>query len=97
VFITFALLLTSLPSNLVSPRLHIRSVTFGVGFLENLARLLLAAGCLLMMRAQGGLLRSDCPFDVSVGPNYPPGFSGVNPGRLVIRQVPILYHFGQAY
>ena len=96
-FITIELLLTSLPSNLVSPRLHIRSITFGVGFLENLPRLLLAAGCLLRMRAQGRLLRSDCPFDVSVGPNYPPGFAGVNPGRLVIRQVLILYRFGQAY
>ena len=95
-FITCVLLLASLPSNLVSPRLHIRSITFGIGFLENLAQLLLAAGCLLRMRAQGRLLRSDCPFGVSVGPNYPPGFEGVNPGRLVIRQAPILYHFGQA-
>ena len=80
----------------MSPRLHIRSITFGIGFLENLAHLLLAAGCLLMMRAQGRLLRSDYPFDVSVGSNYPPGFAGVNPGRLVIRQAPILYRFGQA-
>jgi hypothetical protein len=85
----------------VSPRLHIRDITPSIGFLENLSGPLLAVGYLLsvlglMLRAQGGLLRSDCSFVVPLGPNYPPGLAGVNPGRLVIRQVPILYHFGQA-
>jgi len=98
VFITYALLLVSLPSRPPSSRQLIRDITPGIGFSRNLSCPLLAAGYLLShLRAQGELLRSDCSFSVSVGSNYPPGFAGVNPGRLVIRQAPILYHFGQAH
>ena len=102
VFITYALLLVSLSSRLPSSRQHIRGITLGISFSRNLFLPLLTAWLpaqwpgVQVLRAQGGLLRSDCSFDVSVGSNYPPGFAGVNPGRLVIRQAPILYRFGQA-
>jgi hypothetical protein len=79
VFITFALLLASLPSKLPSSRQHIPGITLGLSFSRNLSLPLHAAGYLLShLRAQGGLLRSDCSFVMSVWPDYPPGLVGVN-------------------
>jgi hypothetical protein len=79
VFITCTLLLTPLPSYHASSRQHIRDITLGIGFSRNLSLPLHAAGYLLShLRAHGGLLRSDCSFVVSLGPDYPPGLVGVN-------------------
>jgi hypothetical protein len=58
VFITYLLLLAPLPSNHTSTRQHIRDVTPGIGFLENLSRSLLAAGCLLSSSESAGRVTS---------------------------------------
>lgn len=58
VFITYLLLLAPLPSNHASPRQHIRDVTPGIGFLENLSRSLLTAGCLLSSSESAGRVTS---------------------------------------